>query len=317
MSNNAPPFVAFKIDQVAPQHVPGFSRILGPVRTELYIGQLSGQRWEHCTVPACQSYPGYPGVVGPKISPQPFIHGAAISFKPTANLEIGLTYDAMFGGPGLPITFGTFFHTYYVHSNNLALNPGKRASSANFSYRVPGLRDWLTLYLDSMTWDEISPIGSTRANVNPGMFMPKFPKIPKLQFRAEGFNISRTKEFPIGWVYFNGDRYLSGYTNDGDLLGSWIGRAGRGGESWLTYSFSARSSLQLGYRLETVAPNFIGGGRLADYSGKAELPLNHEFSASALFQYERWNFPVLSPQPQSDVTASIQIDFHPHWHFQK
>ena len=314
MSDNAPPFVALRINQVSPQYIPGFSRILGPVRTEFYIGQLDGHHWEHCIVPSCRSYPGYPGVIGPNIVPQPFIHGAVFSLKPTPNLELGMTYSAMFGGPGLPVTFGTFFHTYYVHTTNLALNPGKRASAANISYRVPGLRDWLTLYLDSMTWDEVSPLGSTRANVNPGLFMPKLPKIPKLQLRAEGLNISRTKEFPIGWVYFNGDRYLSGYTNGGELLGSWIGRAGRGGQGWLTYSFSPRSTFQLGYRLQTVAPNFVGGGRLADYSGKGDFLLHHDLSISGLLQYEQWKFPVLRATQQTNISASIQLTFYPHWH---
>ena len=141
-------------------------------------------------MPTCQSYPGYPGVVGPNISPQPFIHGEKISFQPTPNLEFGMGITAMFGGPGLPVTFGNFFRTYYVHSPNAANNPGKRISAADFTYRVPGVRNWLTFYLDSLVVDEISPIGSTRANVNPGIYMPQFPKIPKLEFRAEGINES-------------------------------------------------------------------------------------------------------------------------------
>ena len=317
MSNNTTPFLALKVSNAAPVYVPGLSRILGSIKTQFYIGQLDGHRWEHCTVPSCHSYPGYPGVVGPDIAPQPFIQGTSFSFKPTANLEAGVTYSAMFGGPGLPVTFGTFFRTFYEHTSNLAINPGKRASAANFSYRVPWLRDWLTVYLDSMVWDEISPIGSTRANVNPGIFMPKVPKIANLQLRVEGFNVSRTKEFPIGWVYFNGDRYLSGYTNDGNLMGSWIGRAGRGGQGWLTYSFSARNSLQFGYRLQTVAPNFIGGGRLVDYSGEGNFLLGHYVSLTGSLQYEQWNFPVLSSTRQSDLTASVQLSFYPHWHIEK
>ena len=68
----------------------------------------------------------------------------------------------------------------------LVNNPGKRVSAADFSYRIPGLRNWLTLYMDSMVWDEISPIGSTRAAVNPGIYLPQLPKIQKLELRAEG-----------------------------------------------------------------------------------------------------------------------------------
>jgi hypothetical protein len=317
LSNNAAPFPMLKIDDVAPHKIPGLSRILGPFRTEFFIGQLSGQHWEECTASSCQSYPGYPDVVGPNILPQPFIHGEKISFQPTPNFEFGMGVTAMFGGPGLPVTFGNFFRTYYVHTQTLVNNPGKRVSAADFSYRIPGLRDWLTFYLDSMVWDEISPIGSTRAAVNPGIYMPRIPKIPKLELRAEGFNISRAEEFPPGFVYFNADRYRSGYINNGNLLGSWIGRAGRGGQGWLTYWFSPRNKLQLGYRLQTVAPNFIGGGRLADYSAKSELMIGHNVSISGLLQYEQWNFPELATTPQSNVTGSIQLTVYPTFHLRK
>jgi hypothetical protein len=230
MSNNAPPFPMFRIDDVQPHDIPGLSRILGPFRTEFFIGQLSGHHWETCIVATCQTYPGYPTVVGPNIVPQPFIHGEKISFQPTPNFEFGMGITAMFGGPGLPVTFGNFFRTYYVHSNTAANNPGKRISEADFSYRIPGLRNWLTFYFDSLVTDEFSPIGSTRANVNPGIYMPHIPKIPKLEFRAEGFNESRTKEFGAGFVYSDDRRFLDAYTNDGYLMGRWIGMGvGRGG----------------------------------------------------------------------------------------
>jgi hypothetical protein len=317
MSNNAAPFPAFKIDDVSPHWIPGLSRILGPYRAEFFIGQLSGQQWEYCSVPTCQSYPGYPNVVGPNISPQPFIHGDKISFQPTPNFEFGMGITAMFGGPGLPVTFSNFFRTFYVHSPNAANNPGKRISAADFTYRVPGVRNWLTLYVDSLVVDEVSPIGSTRANVNPGIYMPQIPKVPKLEFRAEGINESRTTEFPPGCVYSDFRRYLSGYTNAGNLLANWIGRAGRGGQGWLTYSFSPRTQLQLGYRLQGVSKDLIGGGRLVDYSVTGNFMLSHAVAFSGLLQYEQWNFPVLSPSRQSDVTASVQLTYYPKWRIGK
>jgi len=313
MSNNAAPFPMVKIDDLMPHEIPGLSRILGPFRTEFFIGQLSGQNWEYCVVSTCQSYPGYQGVVGPNVSPQPFIHGEKISFQPTANLEFGMGVTAMFGGPGLPVTFGNFFRTYYIHSPQAATNPGKRISQADFTYRVPGLRNWLSFYLDSLVVDEISPIGSSRASISPGIYLPRLPKIHKLELRAEGFNESRTKEFASGFVYTDYRRFLGGYTNDGFLLGSWIGRAGRGGQGWLTYWLSPRNKVQIGYRLQDVSPSFIGGGRLVDYSASNEFMLGHNVSVSGFFQYERWRFPVLNPTRQSDEMLSVQLTFYPRW----
>ena len=336
MSNNAEPFPMVRIDDLAPHRIPGLSWILGPFRAESFLGQLSGHHWEYCIVPSCQSYPGYPGVVGPTIVPQPFIHGEKISFQPTANLEFGMGITAMFGGPGLPVTFGNFFRTYYVHSNTAANNPGKRISAADFTYRIPRLRNWLTFYLDSLVVDEVSPIGSTRANINPGIYMPRIPKVAKLEFRAEGVNESVTKEFGPGFVYYDGRRFRDGYTNNGNLLGSPFGRAGRGTQEWLTYSLSPRNRFQLGYRLQMVGTHFVcvqpagvdctapagsvtppGGGRLADYSAQGEFMIRRDLSVSGTVQYEQWKFPVLSSTRQSALAASVQLIFCPNWQVRK
>lgn len=313
MSNNAAPFPTFKIDTIVPYEIPLLSRLLGPVRSEFFIGQLSGQQWELCLVPGCPpSNPAQAGIIGPYPNPQPFIHGEKISFKPTRNLEIGMGVTAMFGGPGLPVTWRNFFRSYYSHTSGYN-DPGKRFSAADFSYRMPGLRKWLTVYADSLVVDEYSPIGSTRAAINPGIYMPQIPKMPKWELRAEGINESRTREFTPGFVYYGVRRYRSGYTNDGYLLGSWIGRASRGGQGWLTYSLSPRTKFQLSYRLQDSAKDFIGGGRLVDYSGRGEFMLSSQVALSALFQYEHWKFPVLSPNQQSDVTTSVGLTFFPKW----
>lgn len=314
MDNNAPPFPMVKIDDVVPRHIPGLSKVLGPARAEFFVGQLSGQHWEYCALTSCRSYPGYPGIVGPSIVPQPLIHGEKVSFQPTPNFEFGMGITAMFGGPGLPVTFGNFFRTYYVHSNTPANNPGKRISQADLVYRIPHMRDWLTFYLDSLVVDEPSPIGSTRANVSPGIYLPKLPGLHHLELRAEGINESRTKEFLPGFVYFDSRRYLNGYTNDGLLLGTPFGRAARGTEEWLTYWLSARNKIQARYRLQAASPAFIGGGRLVDYSLQSEAMLTRNVSVTGLLQYEQWRFPVLSPTRNTDLTVSAQLKFYPRWH---
>ena len=319
MSNNAAPFPMVRVDDVLPHKIPGISKVLGPVRYEYFIGQMSGHHWEYCGLPSCPAYAGITEltnplnhVVGPNIVPQPFIQGGKISFQPTQSLEFGMGYTAMFGGPGLPVTFGNYFRTFYIHSPSAAQNPGKRISSADITFRVPHLKDWLTVYLDSLVVDEFSPIGSTRANVNPGIYLPQIPKVPKLDFRAEGLNESRTQEFSPGFVYFDERRYRDGYTNQGFLMGTPFGRAGRGVEGWLTYWLSPRDKVQLGYRLQTVSPALIEGGRLVDYSAGTEFMLRPQISIAGGLQYEQWRFPVFTPMPQSNVAVSVQMTFYPH-----
>lgn len=306
-SDNAQPALMFKMSSVEPYEIPLLSHVLGPTQSEYFIGQLQGHQFE---------YNGATGtLLGPGgITPQPFIQGVKLNFHPTANFEFGAGFTAQFVGPGLPFTFRNYLRALYSHVSG-SNDPGKRITSADFTYRVPWLRNYLTVYADSLAVDEYSPIGSTRASVNPGFYISQLPKIPNLELRAEGLHEPLTREFAPGFVYYGLRRYRSGYTNAGNLMGSWIGRAGRGGQGWLTYSFSPRNRVQLGYRLQEVSSQFIEGGRLADYSARADLMPTKNVSVSGLFQYEQWRFPVISTSRQSDVTASLQLTFYPKKHF--
>jgi hypothetical protein len=73
LSNNAEPMLMLKIDSVVPYEIPLFSRLLGPARSEFFIGQLSGTVFE--------SDRGV--LLGPGGSPATYLHGTKISFKPT------------------------------------------------------------------------------------------------------------------------------------------------------------------------------------------------------------------------------------------
>lgn len=300
MSDNAAPFPMLRIATVAPYRIPLLSSILGSAQAEFFLGQLSGAHWEYDA----------PNVVGPIISPQPFIHGEKISFKPTSNLEFGMGITAMFAGPGLPFTWANFLRTYFVHSPNAATNPGKRTSELDVSYRIKHVA---TLYLDSMVVDELSPIGSSRPTVNPGIYFPRVPGIPHMDLRLEGLKEPLTSEFSPGFVYFDARRFRDGYTNDGLIMGNWIGRAGRGGQGWLTYWFSPRTKLQLGYRHQEVSADLLGGGRLVDYSASGEGLLGNSLALSGSLQYEQWRFPEIAPDRKANITASVQLTLFPHW----
>ncbi|HKS74032.1 MAG TPA: capsule assembly Wzi family protein, partial [Terriglobales bacterium] len=305
-SDNSRPITTLQIQSASPFRIPLLSYLLGPAQTEFFLGQLSGQQW---------IYNGT-ALQGPGFNPQPYIHGDKISFRPTENLELGMGISAIFAGPGLPFTLPNFLKTYYSHKANISLNPGKRFSAFDVNYRVPGIRNWLTLYLDSLVGDEISPIGSTRPVLNPGFYMPRIPKVPKLDLRVEGVKDSLTTEFGPGFNFFD-RRYRSGYTNDGYLIGNWVGRAGNGVQAWSTYWFSPRTKLQLGYRHQQVDQKFLEGGHLNDFSVRTDVMLGHSLAVTGSVQYETWNFPLLAPTAQSNVTASVQLTLFPHFQWRK
>jgi membrane-associated phospholipid phosphatase len=310
LSDNAQPITMLEIDNVAPFEFPMLSQVLGPARMTFFLGQLSGQNWVYNPSVAAGLDPNVEPafLVGPGFHPQPFIHGNKIAFHPTPDLEFGMGVTSIFGGPGLPFTWHEFLRSYYGHNVNTATNPGKRFSSFDFTYRVPGLRNWLTVYTDSMVGDEISPIGSTRPMLNPGIYLPQIPKMPRVELRVEGFKA----EPKLGEIYID-RRYRSGYTNDGNLIGSWIGRQALGGQAWVKYSVNPRTNFQLGYRHQEVDHFLVGGGRLNDFSATAQCRLGPRTAISALAQYEQWNFPVLAGGTQSNMTAGIQLTYYPGW----
>ncbi len=315
LSNNAPPINMFRISRAEPLKLPSILGWLGPMRTEFFFGQLTGQ--EFLLNPS-----GFVGQFGQSLSPQPFIHGQKISFKPTPNFEFGFFRTTIYGGPGYPLTFHTLIRSLFTTGNENAggaSKPGNRTAGMDFIYRLPGLRKWLTFYADGYTDDQFSPIAyADRSAWRSGLYFSQFPKVHKLDLRVEGMYTDN----PIGggvshgFYYFN-DTWRSGYMNNGRLLGSWVGREGQGAQAWSNYWLGARNRLQFNFRHQKVSQEFIpGGGTLTDFGVRGDYWVRSNLGVSAWVQHERWLFPVIQPNVSRNVTAGVQILFEPHQIFQ-
>src|SRR5262249_14933491 len=193
---------------------------------------------------------------------------------------------------GFPATWGSFWHSVFsTESGNFSAgDPGDRRVAFDVSYRLPFVRDWLTFYLDSFTDDEALPLAyPTHASWSPGIYLSTLPYLHMLDFRAEG-EITPSRLFP-GFFYFN-VHYLDGYTNDRQLIGSWVGRQGSGFQLSSNYWFSGRNTVQVGYRAQWADHSFLQGGWLRDISASTNLALSSDVSLQAGIQYERWQFPL-------------------------
>jgi hypothetical protein len=287
----------FHINRVSPFHMPGLFKFLGPVRWDAFFGTLQGHQ----------------------TSPGPFFHGEKISFKPTRNLEFGFSRTVVLGGAGLPITLNRLLHSYFsVTSSNSetpATDPGKRTGGFDFSYRVPLLRNWLTIYTDSLADDDPSPLAAPRrAGINPGVYISHFPRLAKLDLRVEAplTNVVALKG-PGQYIYWD-HFYHDLYTNRGFLMGNWVGRDGAGIQASSRYWLSGRNAIQLGYRHAKVDALFVpGGGTINDASARLDFWVMRDWSTSAFVQYERWKFPLLAPGLQKNVTTSMQFTYWPHF----
>lgn len=311
-SDNAAPLRMFRVNRVTPFTLPSFLGFLGPMRVEAFIGQYSG--YQFALTPS-----GLAGGYGQSLNPQPVDHGERISFKPTSNLEIGLSRTTDYGGPGYPLTVHTFLRSVFSASNSnpgQANKPGARRSGLDFSYRIPGMRNGTTFYAEGLAeHDEISPLfGPDVASWLAGIYVPRLPRVPKLDFRVEGGYTDPPYsggDVAHGAFYWDAT-WITGFQNAGHLMGSWMGRQGQGAQGWTTYWFSPRNKLQFGYRHQKVSQAFIpDGGTLTDASVRAEFWPRSSFSVSASVQYEAWNFPVIASTQQSNVTSMIQLSFWP------
>ena len=311
-SNNAAPIEMFEINRVSPFTLPGFLQVAGPIRIQFFLGRLTGQQWVNSAVT------GLTGSWTQPLADQPFIDGWKISLKPSPNFEMGMGITTILAGAGVPMTLHRFGQSVFSVGNGAPgspSDPGDRRGGFDFTYRFPRLRNWLTLYGDAFTDDEISPWRNwDKAAVIAGIYMPRIPKVPKLDFRAEGlYTDPPAMQIALqhGFFYWN-DRFVSGYTNGGDLIGNWVGRQGQGADAWATYWFTPKSKLQLNFRHEKVSKEFIpNGGTITDASVNGSIWLRSTLSLSGSVQYETWDFPVIPPTRQADVTTSFEVAFWP------
>ena len=315
-TNNIPPLnKMFSVDRVSPFRLPWIFSYLGDIRLSAFIGQLSGQ--EFLTSAFTGTTRPTIGEYGHALHPQPFLSGGKISFKLTQNFEFGMSKTTLYGGPGNPLTLKTFFQsTFGTHVQSVdGLGDGR--SSADFAYRIPKLRDWLTFYGEAMSEDEPNPIPYMRQSIfEGGLYFAKIPNVPKVDLRLEGGSTSAVnyKVEPAGYFYWN-LQYPNGYTNDGQFIGSWLGRAAQGELVRTNYWLSAKSKIGIELRHRKVDQIFLPqGGTQNDVAVNADFFTGMGLCFSGSVQYERWLMPLLATSHQSTVAASFQLSFWPKAH---
>jgi hypothetical protein len=353
-SNNAENIYSFRINRIEPLHVPLISRLTGPFRYEFLIGGLRGHTYMPNPAYVAKPSPSVPNVLNPG---DPWVHLEKISFRPTKNLEFGFERTAIWGGEGHgPITIHTFLKSFFSLTSpgsgvkNGRDDPGARFGAFDFSYRLPFVRKWLTLYTDSEVHDDVSPVDAPRrAAMRPGLYLSHVPGISKLDIRAEAATTDPVSSDhptpPQGpsypslyghFMYYEGIQ-KQGYTNQGQLFGDWIGREDKGGQAWVTYHLSGNEWLQVGYRNQKATKYFIpgsttqtipgkspgcpngtpcllpGGTTLNDINFQAVKRIHKDFEINGSFAYEKWKAPIYveAGGQQTVTTTTIQLTWFP------
>ncbi len=323
ITNNAAPLNnMFSVDRVSPFKLPWLFQYLGDTRLQFFIGRLSGQDFLAPEIAPGVNVPPM-GQYGVPLRPQPFFSGGKVTLKMTENLELGFSKTTIWGGPGRPLTLKTFFeselslHELNKNPPGIAGTPlGWGETFADFSYRVPKLRDWLTFYGEAFSKDEVSPIAYIRKSVaQGGLYFAKLPKVPRLDLRLEGGYTSPVQGSFCTSCFYTDAAYPSGYTNGGRLMGDWIGRAAQGELIRTNYWLGPRKKIGLELRHRTIDRQYLPqGGNQNDAAVNADIFTASRFRFTGNLQYERWQIPLLATNRQSNVTASFELGFWPTAH---
>ena len=315
-SNNAENPYAFRINRVEPMYVPYLSKLLGPLRYDFMVGSLQGH-----TAPN-----------------NPWFHSLGFAFKPTKNFDFSFQRTAIWGGHGHgclnpvnnvstpcnePITLHTFLKSFFSFSDTTSYqkysreDPGARYSVFSFSYKLPFLRNYVTLYTDSIAHDDVTPISAPRrAAYRPGFYISHFPGMEKLDFRIEASNTdTSTLRSLNGQFNYYEIVQQQGYTNKGCIMGDWVGREAKAGNAWLTYHLSGDEWVQAEYMYKKTPKDFIPGGT-TQHQFKVDVVKNlrKDIQLDAWMQYEHWKAPIYKPGGQNDVVVAGQIKFYPKLH---
>jgi hypothetical protein len=263
------------------------------------------------------------------------------SFAPTSNFQFAFSRTIIWGGHGhgclpilpngqptpcnQPITLHTFFNSFFSFNDTneaqkYSVNdPGARYSDFNFSYRLPFVRDYLTLYLDSISHDDVSPISAPRrAAYRTGLYLSQFPGLRKLDFRVEAANTDcSTTACSGGTLQYWEAIQKQGYTNKGFIMGDWIGREALGGQAWLTYHLSGNEWVQFEYLTKRTHNDFIPGGvTQRQYKIDVVKRLGKDVELDAWMQEERWKAPIYIVKANNganfDNVIAVQLTWYPN-----
>jgi hypothetical protein len=288
---------------------------MGPLRYDFFVGSLKGH-----------SSPN-----------EPWVHSEMFSFAPTSNFQFAFSRSVVWGGHGHgcveangsyipcdePITIHTFLKSFFsitdtTNSEKYSVDdPGARYSDFSFSYRLPYFRRYLTLYTDSISHDDVSPISAPRrASYRPGIYLSQFPRIPKLDLRVEGVSTDcSTLICQNGSGNYWEVVQRQGYTNKGFIMGDWIGREAMGGQAWLTYHLSGNEWVQLEYLKKRTPGDFIPGGVSQNqYKVDVVKRLTRNLELDAWMQLERWKAPIYIQKANDGANFDNAIAFRLTWY---
>lgn len=299
LSNNAAPFPMVRMLPLNAFEIPGISKILGRFSVEQFVGLLAGH-------------------AGPS---EPWIYGQKASIKPFSSLEFAYSRTTMLGGTGGdPITATNVLRSAFGRTDPVNNSvPGDSRTAIDWTWRLPKMNDWVTLYGEMEDDDDLIPLQNIAKSVlRPGIYFSRLPHLPKWDLHFEW-----TSSTSPGRAYFQSHGslnywnldYPGGYTYDGNLMANVVGREGVTSQAWIRYWISPRHTLDLSWKQSKVFSDFVpGGGKWQDYQAGYSVTKASGVYFKGFLQFEHiFAYPLLFSGSRNNLVAAVELGFLPQW----
>ncbi|MDR3553130.1 MAG: capsule assembly Wzi family protein [Syntrophobacteraceae bacterium] len=298
LTNNAPPLDMIKVSNPASLILPGYFSYLGPFKYAFYCARLENDR-------------DYPHTL---------YGGSRFDFKPTPNLELGMSHTFQFGGngSGSPGSFLNWLELTSLYKTGGGTDAENHEASFDFRYRMPCLWN-AELYGEWGGEDTGFKPDSVRTFFLQdlayvlGLYVPRITPDGRTDLRLEyADNVNEggpgTK---INGLWYAHGQYISGMTYEGLILGDPMGPDAR--RAFVRATRYVRNDLKVGLD-GSYTQRGANVGRCIEntYQVGTDVTYNINAAFTAMVRYA-WgdieNFNLLSGNNQQDNLLMLQMKY--------
>ena len=295
LTDNASPLDMLKVSNPTPSFLPWYFSYLGPFKYTIFCAVLDDDR----------------DFVNTRFA------GTRVDFKPTPDLEIGLSHTFMFGGDGGPSSGGFMQFLKLAALAEYSVGRVHNMAAFDFRYRMPFL--WNTEFYAE--W------GGNDAGLKPnirqflfqdigyilGVYLPKITSDGRTDLRIEyGDNVNEGGlGSKLNGMWYTHGTYVSGVTYNGLILGDSMGPDAR--DAYVRVSRYLREDLKAGVDVEYWQTGANVGRTLeTEYQTGADITWDVNAALSAMIRYG-WgtiqNFDLVRSDNRCDNLFMLELRY--------